>query len=179
MISLSFNMKVLHETIRNQEQTKNKNLKAKIKKQQIVLFKCLFLFIKSFMASKKTSTFQLTVDNTLQSCGHLWNVLSNYACKHKKNKTWNMNTTNERTKWKTIVNQINQRTKTWNKTHTREKKDWLPIISMLMTHNLHSILSWNKSFFHPTNVNIATGFVGEFFFFQCRKIRNQIINNQA
>jgi hypothetical protein len=71
MSSLSFNMNVLHETIRKQEQTKNKNLKAKIKKQQIDLFKCLFLFPKSFIVSKKTSTFQLIVDNIVQSCGHL------------------------------------------------------------------------------------------------------------
>jgi hypothetical protein len=33
-----------------------------------------------------------------------------------------MNTTNERTKRKTIINQINQKTKTRNKTHTQEKK---------------------------------------------------------
>jgi DNA repair protein RadC len=71
MISLSFNMNVLHETIRKEEQTKNKSLKAKIKKQQIDLFKCLFLFTKSFIVSKKTSTFQLIVDNIVQSCGHL------------------------------------------------------------------------------------------------------------
>jgi hypothetical protein len=63
--------------------------------------------------------------------------------------------------------------KKWNSKNLLFVKNWI-----LMSSDLHTILSGHECFFHPCNANPSPSFIQRHLLFQLGKITSQIFHNQ-